>query len=70
MLSLSLANYPCPHPHTRVHTHLHELTHTDYRGNPAMCERGDDCRLAHSLMEVMYHKEKYKTKPWCVAADT
>ena len=28
-----------------------------------MCERGDECRLAHSLMEVMYHREKYKTKP-------
>jgi hypothetical protein len=33
------------------------------RGNPANCERGDDCWFAHSLMEVMYHRDKYKTKP-------
>eukprot|EP00123_Amoebidium_parasiticum_P017881 comp24016_c0_seq1/m.42899 comp24016_c0_seq1/g.42899 ORF comp24016_c0_seq1/g.42899 comp24016_c0_seq1/m.42899 type:complete len:1012 (-) comp24016_c0_seq1:829-3864(-) len=32
-------------------------------GYPSACEKGDHCPLAHSLMEVMYHRDKYKTKP-------
>lgn len=31
-------------------------------GAPTNCSRGDACKQSHTLMEVMYHAEKYKTR--------
>eukprot|EP00121_Abeoforma_whisleri_P014304 Awhi_evm1s13192 len=31
-------------------------------GLPSACPSGDECKQSHTLMEVMYHREKYKTR--------